>query len=511
MSRAYCKTVAMYLPQYHTVPENDKWWGKGFTDWVAVKQAESYYLGQKQPRHPLNGNYYDLMKKDTMIWQANLMKKYGIDAVCMYHYYFMNGCKILEKPAENLLKWNDVNMNFFFCWDTVSWVRTWSNLTGNSWSDKYETNDIPDKAGILLKQSFGREEEWRKHFEYLLPFFLDSRYVKIDDHPVFAFYNPQAVSCFYFMVNYWKRISQDYGIESPYILGFSDRIFPGMDAGVVHAPHRVWNLKNVNYENGIKKVSFDRTWDAILEFKVRDNEKIYFGGFADYDDTPRRGCISGIAFEGYDKDKFKRNMEELYLKSYAFNNEFVFFNAWNEWGEGMYLEPDEEEQYGKLEALCDAREDAKKRLDNEGEEILNKYKAMTKSIDFHVERDLGNSRQRAASLNKLLDYYEGKVEVKCFFQRYHIKSVAIYGYGQIGKHLISILEKERIKVGYIIDELKNIDVEHHYKVFRPEESLPQIEAVIITPLFELQMICDKLKEKISDNCMLISVNELFDI
>ena len=108
------KTIAIYLPQYHRVKENDEWWGEGYTEWTAVKQAEKLYEGHEQPRIPLYNNYYDLMKKETMQWQAELAKKYGVYGFCFFHYYFKDGKKILEKPAENLLEWTDINMPFCF-------------------------------------------------------------------------------------------------------------------------------------------------------------------------------------------------------------------------------------------------------------------------------------------------------------------------------------------------------------------------------------------------------------
>ena len=108
--------VSMYLPQYYRTKENDEWWGEGFTDWVTVKGANTFCEGQHQPRKPLDENYYDLSNKETMQWQAHLMHDYGIDGICMYHYWFKDGRQVLEKPAENLLKWDDIDIPFCFCW-----------------------------------------------------------------------------------------------------------------------------------------------------------------------------------------------------------------------------------------------------------------------------------------------------------------------------------------------------------------------------------------------------------
>ena len=133
------KPIVMYLPQYHRVKENEQWWGKGFTDWVAVKKACKLYDGHVQPNVPLNDNYYNLLDKDVMKWQAEIAYKYGIYGFSFYHYWFKDGRKILEKPAENLLKWTDIRVPFCFTWANESWARSWSNISNhNTWADTFE-------------------------------------------------------------------------------------------------------------------------------------------------------------------------------------------------------------------------------------------------------------------------------------------------------------------------------------------------------------------------------------
>ena len=149
------KTIAMYLPQFHEVPENNEWWGEGYTEWIAAKKAEKLFDGHYQPREPLNDNYYDLMDKSTMLWQAEIARQYLLDGFCFYHYYFKEGRKILEKPAENLLKWKDVNMPFCFCWANESWGRTWSkiNYEINEWLIEDEKDH---KNPIMEDEKIGR-------------------------------------------------------------------------------------------------------------------------------------------------------------------------------------------------------------------------------------------------------------------------------------------------------------------------------------------------------------------
>ena len=120
------RIFATFLPQFHSIPENDEWWGRGFTEWNNVRKMRPLFRGHKQPVHPLNNNYYDLLEKNTVIWQTELMNEYGIDGLMYYHYWF-NGKMLLEKPAENLLRWKDIDQPFFFCWANHSWIKKSEN------------------------------------------------------------------------------------------------------------------------------------------------------------------------------------------------------------------------------------------------------------------------------------------------------------------------------------------------------------------------------------------------
>lgn len=164
------KTIAIYLPQFHEVEENNRWWGQGFTDWVTVKNALSLFQGHRQPRVPLDQNYYDLLQHDTMKHQAEMAAKYKVSGFCFYHYWFKDGRRILEKPAENLLRWTDIDMPFCFSWANQTWARTWTNVSNsNAWIDvDFENRESGDD--ILLRQSYGGKKDWKEHFEYLLPF-----------------------------------------------------------------------------------------------------------------------------------------------------------------------------------------------------------------------------------------------------------------------------------------------------------------------------------------------------
>ena len=171
------RIIAFYLPQFHNIPENDEWWGDGFTEWVNVKKAEPIYEGHEQPRVPLDGNYYNLLDDDVKIWQAELAKKYGIYGFCYYHYWF-NGKLLLEKPMEQMLENKKVDLPFCVCWANEPWTRAW----------------VGEKK-VLIGQEYGTEKEWKEHFDYMLPFFRDDRYIKEDNRPLYVIYRPEIIPC----------------------------------------------------------------------------------------------------------------------------------------------------------------------------------------------------------------------------------------------------------------------------------------------------------------------------
>ena len=134
------KNIAVYLPQFYETEYNNEWWGEGFTDWVTVKKAIPLFDTHVQPKIPLDHNYYDTTNLETFKEQSQLMKDYGVDGLCFYHYYFKDGRKVLEKPAELLLSNCDIDIPFCFSWPTENWIRTWSNVHGNIWGEKYDKN-----------------------------------------------------------------------------------------------------------------------------------------------------------------------------------------------------------------------------------------------------------------------------------------------------------------------------------------------------------------------------------
>lgn len=355
------KLFSFFLPQFHCIPENDEWWGKGFTEWVNVKKAKPLFQGHQQPKHPLGGNYYNLLEKETVLWQTGLMKKYGIDGLIYYHYYF-KGKLLLEKPAENLLKWKDIDQPFFFCWANHTWNRSWNGT-----------------REILLKQEYGTQSDWEQHFQYLLPFFQDRRYEKIDNKPVFMIFQnfPQKKDMF----SFFDQRCRDNGFDGIYIIEtcgylrtpryqqFLDNLSEQTKKVFIREPDASRFQFKANCEKwytsyaerirsrleryGVRFRVRKYRADALYEIMMRrefDNAKAIHGVFFEWDNTPRHSS-RGYVIEPVSKDTFMKFMDKHKDDAY------VFINAWNEWAEGMMLEPTEENGYKYLEWIKEWRKD----------------------------------------------------------------------------------------------------------------------------------------------------------
>ncbi len=360
------KIIANYLPQFHETEENNQWWGKGYTDWVAVKKAKPVYNEQIQPRIPCNNNYYDLTKKYILEWQISIAKKYGIYGFGLYHYWFNKDMNLLYRPADVLLANKDLDINFMFIWDNATWKRTWSNVKGyaNDWVQSKESND--GTSGILAELNYGDKDDWKIHFNYLLPFFLEERYIKIDNKPVIAIFNQynneEKVKA---MAEYWNQLAIENGFPGIYIIGrYVDGKKTNMDYEYIYEPSYSAFLKRTvvdkikdKFKKKILKhdepefYQYDEVWERIIKFaKKNSNKKIFYGAISAYDDTPRRGMNAKIILNST-PSKFRSYLKTLADISLSQGKEYIFLTAWNEWGEGAYLEPDETNGYAYLEAL----------------------------------------------------------------------------------------------------------------------------------------------------------------
>lgn len=364
------KAIAYYLPQFHEIPENNEWWGKGYTEWESVRKAKPLYPSHYQPTEPMKDYYYDLSEKSAIEWQVSLAKEYGLYGFCFHHYWFGEKM-LLEKPAEIFFAEKDLEFHFCFSWANESWKRTWSAVEGNGWNDVYDTDVNHDrtKSGMLMKQEYGDRENWDKHFMYLLSFFQDNRYIRIDDKPVFIIYHAKDIPCLHSMLRRWDFLAKQNGLKGIYIISTNNTDIQNkyINANVIYEPvysfrrgqGRFNEILFIYADKRRKKgkkapwlYSYDATWKNILNRNVNSNRRTYLGGFVAFDKTPREGK-NALLYLGASPKKFKKNFKKLVDKSKQLGNEFVFVNAWNEWGEGCYLEPDKKHRTKYLEAIRD--------------------------------------------------------------------------------------------------------------------------------------------------------------
>ena len=354
----------MYLPQYHTIPENDLWWGEGYTDWKAVKNSKPLFKGHQQPRIPYCNNYYDLSEVNTIRKQAELAIKYGIYGFGIYHYWFSSEQILLDKPVQILRDNPLINIHYFFVWDNGNWKRTWSNLKfSNAWAPLYDTGN--KDSAILAELKYGGEEEWKKHFDYLLPYFKDDRYIKIDGKPLFGIFNQDNNSAVLKnIIKYWNICAIKEGFPGVVFLGktntsgvkITDYEFDYEPAthgwvGKNNVQNVFWRIKDkIRIRMGmLKKYNYKKIWNGIIK-DVDNASDLFPSAFVDYDDSPRRGKAGSIVIGG-SPDIFEKKMIELLGKSKHYKKPYLFLTAWNEWGEGAYLEPDETNEFSYLEAL----------------------------------------------------------------------------------------------------------------------------------------------------------------
>lgn len=361
------KIIALYLPQFHQIPENDKFWGEGFTDWVAVRNAKPLYEGHNQPRIPLNNNYYDLSQKESIKWQANLANEYGIYGFGIYHYWFNNNQNLLSKPSEIIRDNDDIDINYCFVWDNTSWKRSWSNIPGNDWAPVAEQGSIHNGPQILVEYILGNESDWLNHYKYVSSHFHKEKYIKIDGKPVFCIFtsSPEILQ----MCKYWDLQAKNDGFPGiSFIFRESKTNLPPEYKRYNYEPHTaaLWKFSLANTidyylrrffhkKEHITFFEFDKAWKGLLASAedCHDNS-LFYGAFVGYDDTPRRGTLRGKIVKGCSPEKFEKYFTLLIDICKRQDKEYIFLSAWNEWGEGMTLEPDTVHKYAYLRAVKNA-------------------------------------------------------------------------------------------------------------------------------------------------------------
>lgn len=348
------KLVSFYLPQYHAIEENDKWFGKGFTEWTNVTKTVPQYVGHWQPHLPIDVGYYSLDDLNVMKRQVELAKQHGIYGFGFYYYWY-NGKKLLEKPIQNFLADKSIDMPFFLFWDSGNWSRLWG---GGALSE------------VLFKQEM--EDETAKRFmDDLLPYIKDERYIKINNKPVLVISSPGnlgAEKCVKFIKDI-REIAQNNGFEDLHLMSLRGNVNHydiesyGLDSMLEFFPCGIEDLIKEKHEKIENDKFVGKCWD--VEKFIKNKKYLYKakcpvfkGCFPNWDNTARKG-YSGANIYQNTPENYKKWLCDIIKwtkENKKKNEQFVFINAWNEWAEGAHLEPDQKYGYAYLEATKEVME-----------------------------------------------------------------------------------------------------------------------------------------------------------
>ena len=350
------RPIAINLAQFHEMELNNKWWGKGFTDWDKVKTACPLYEGHYQPRIPLNRYYYDMSKKETLVIQTDQMKKYSVYGMAYYHYWYNDG-PVMDAPLELLLKCEDIDQKFMFFWSNCDWYY--------SEADSYIRK-------MMLRQEYGQKHQWKIHIDYLIRFFKDKRYITYEGKPVLIIYRPGEIPCFDEMLDFFREECIGAGLEGLYVVehlfNFGEQAYaensdaimfrePNCSKKYAHSVKRIPPTgmgKDGSISTELDAYQYGEMIDISLkkQAEYKGHKKQFFSVFSSWDNTPRHR-YKGYVVEDSTPALFERYLIEI-EKKLDNKDDFVFINAWNEWAEGMYLEPDEKNGYGYLSAVRNA-------------------------------------------------------------------------------------------------------------------------------------------------------------
>ena len=376
------RVIAYYLPQFHPIPENDKYWGKGFTEWTNVAKARPLFKGHYQPRIPADLGFYDLRLPEVREQQAQMAREAGIEGFCYWHYWFGNGKRLPQRPFNEVLKSGKPDFPFCLAWANHSWkTSTWEN---------------GGKDRMIVEQRYLGEEDYTMHFQEVLPAFKDKRYITIEGKPLFAIFDPynfQDVSNF---IKTWQRLAKENGLKGIYFIAMSNststlqrngdgtlkRVTPNLQSS-----ERVYNdLLNLGFD-GINSFGKSRAemlymgkyariakkllhqylpflpthcinYEKITQhfFAPEDSwQNVYPSIFPQWDRTPRAGNSEGV-YVNATPTTFKKHIQNALnvIKNKDMEHRILFLRAWNEWGEGNYVEPDLKYGHGFLDAIKEA-------------------------------------------------------------------------------------------------------------------------------------------------------------
>jgi hypothetical protein len=355
------KILAIYFPQFHRLPENDMWWGNGFTEWINVTKAKPQFKGHYQPRFPSELGFCDIMVPEMREEQARLARRYGIYGFCYYHYWF-NGRRILEKAVDKVIESGEPDFPFCFCWANENWTKRWDGSTFD----------------VQLLQNYSHEDDL-EHILHLIPTFKDRRYIKIEDKPLFFVYRIELLPDPKRTAEIWRKEVEKAGFPGLYLgvfENFKSGIDPGslgFDAAVEFGPDirclgepMFWDSKyDKAFQDGEIEIGYRENkvylYSTVAKNTIAKPEppyKRFRGAFPSWDNSPRRPTIKGSTIvHGSTPEKFEVFVEKIIYDTYRLHKgdeRLVFINAWNEWAEGCHIEPDGRFGLGYLEAVREA-------------------------------------------------------------------------------------------------------------------------------------------------------------
>ncbi|MBJ6751580.1 glycosyltransferase WbsX family protein [Geomonas anaerohicana] len=354
------RVIGFYLPQFHPIPENNAWWGPGFTEWTNTAKAKPLFGGHVQPHLPADLGFYDLRVSETREAQAELAQEYGIEGFCYWHYWFA-GKRLLERPFNEVLALGRPGLPFCLGWANDSWTGVWHGCPGR----------------MLIEQTFPGPEDEKAHFEAMLPAFTDERYITVEGKPLFFVYNPPNLPDQRRFTDHWRELAVKAGLKGIYFVGNANtmRWVPeehGFDAVVPHNPgfttHWVFNKPPTKLDDFSMKLTGKnlkelwRGWfptpnrmDYEEYIKIalaplqRDNQ--FPCVVPNWDNTPRCG-VRGYVLTGSTPELFRRHLRDAIAQVAERDPDkrIIFLKSWNEWAEGNYVEPDQEFGRGWLNA-----------------------------------------------------------------------------------------------------------------------------------------------------------------
>lgn len=368
------RVIAFYLPQYHPTPENDKFWGKGFTEWTNVAKAVPLFHGHEQPRIPADLGFYDLRLPEITVQQAELAKEAGIEGFCYWHYWFGGGQETLQMPLDRMVSTGKPDYPFCIGWANHDW-------TTKSWT-KGKASQRPQ---TIFRQQYLGEDDYIRHFMRLLPAFRDERYITVDDKLLFVIFDVDSFVDFMAFKNCWNRLAKKHGLRGFHFVGLAHLLDPQTTTNLEKCASEKFKryfdagydgLYSINQKYAEMKAGglFHKAVFSIVrrlipgfiveKYKYSNVMKYYYTPLdreeyvypqllAGWDRSPRSGKNAIVYYEDTPEEfkKVSTRVVEL-VKNKDPEHRIIFLNSWNEWGEGAYMEPDLRHGKGKIEALA---------------------------------------------------------------------------------------------------------------------------------------------------------------